>query len=71
LVRKDYLRLQRNGKIYTYKILITEDQYKQKLYKHHISFWNHNDICEFVAEMMNNGDLTKEDIDEAISKAKK
>ena len=69
LVRKDYLRLQRNGKIYTYKILISEAAYKQKLYKHHISFWNHNDICEFIAEMLGNKDLTKEDIEEAISKA--
>ena len=62
LVRKDYLKLIRNGKIYTYKILITEKDYKQKLYKHHISFWNQNDISNFVTEMFDNGDLTKEDI---------
>ncbi len=61
LVGKKYLKLQRNGKIYTYKILITEEAYKQKLYQHHISFWNHNSMKEFVTEMFDNGDLTKED----------
>lgn len=68
LVRKKYLKLQRNGKIYTYKILISEDAYKQKLYKQHISFWNHNDITEFVVEMYDNGDLTKDDFDELKAK---
>ncbi|MBD8973171.1 MAG: hypothetical protein EGQ63_04965 [Clostridiales bacterium] len=63
LVRKDYLKLQRNGKIYTYKILVPEEAYRRKLYKHHISFWNHNDIVEFVQEMLNNQDLTKEDLE--------
>ena len=40
LVRKNYVQLKRNGKIYTYKILIPEKAYRRKLYKHHISFWN-------------------------------
>ena len=63
LVRKDYLKLCRNGKIYTYKILVPEEAYRRKLYKHHISFWNHNDIVEFVQEMIGNQDLTKEDLE--------
>lgn len=68
LVRKNYLQLCRNGKIYTYKILISEAAYRQKLYKHHISFWNQNDITNFVAEMYANGDLTKEDLEEIKAK---
>ena len=36
LVQKKYLKLCRNGKIYTYKILISEKDYKQNLYKHQI-----------------------------------
>lgn len=63
LVRKNYLRLQRNGKIYTYKILISEGAYRQKLYKHHVSFWHQNSMSNFVMEMFNNGDLTKEDLE--------
>ena len=70
IVRKGYCRLIRNGKIYTYKVLIKEEEYRRKLYKQHISFWNHNDVVEFVAEMINNKDLTLEDIEEAKKKAK-
>lgn len=62
LVRKDYLKLIRNGKIYTYKILIPEAAYRRKLYRQHISFWNNNDISNFVTEMYDNGDLTKDDV---------
>ena len=69
LVRKDYLKLIRNGKIYTYKVLVPEAVYRRKLYKQHISFWNHNDVVEFVAEMINNKDLTLEDIEEAKKRA--
>ena len=68
LVRKNYVKLLRNGKIYTYKILITEAQYRRKLYQHHVSFWNHNNMSNFVTEMFDNGDLTKEDIAELRSK---
>lgn len=68
LVRKNYLQLCRNGKIYTYKILISEAAYRQKLYKHHISFWNQNDITNFITEMYANGDLTKEDMEEIKTK---
>ena len=68
LVRKDYLELCRNGKIYTYKILVSEADYRQKLYKHHISFWHNNDVGRFVTEMFDNGDLTKEDVKELRAK---
>lgn len=63
LVGKKYLKMHRNGKIYTYKVLIPESAYKRKVYKQHISFWNHNDVIEFVMEMIQNGDLTKEELE--------
>lgn len=66
LCQKRYLKLQRNGKIYTYKVLVSEHQYKQRLYKHHISFWNHDNVKEFVMEMMENGDLDKEELRELL-----
>lgn len=65
LVRKNFLKLQRNGKIYTYKVLVKEDAYRRKLYKQHISFWNNNDVVKFVAEMLRNNDLTAKDIEQA------
>lgn len=63
LVRKDYLQLCRNGKIYTYKILVPERDYKQKLYKHHINFWNGNNVDTFMTELFDNGDLTEENLE--------
>lgn len=67
LVRKKYLKLQRDGKIYTYKVLVSKKEYKQKLYKQHISFWNNNDIVDFCLEMARNGDLTKEQLSELLA----
>ena len=69
LCQKGYCKLMRNGKIYTYKVLVKEADYRQKLYKQHINFWNNNDIVEFVAEMIKNDDLTLEDIEEAKKQA--
>ena len=68
LVRKEYCRLVRNGKIYTYIVLVKEADYRRKLYRQHISFWNNNDIVEFVSEMIKNKDLTREDIEKALDK---
>ena len=70
LVRKDYLKLIRNGKIYTYKVLVPESVYRRKLYRQHISFWNNNDIVNFITEMLDNKDLTLEDIEAAKKQVK-
>ena len=70
LVQKKYLKMKRNGKVYTYKVLINEIAYKQKLYKHHIDFWNNGNVIDFYVEMINNGDLTKNDIQNLKSHCK-
>ncbi len=38
LVRKGYLKMLRNGKIYTYDILISEEEYRKKCLKHLLMF---------------------------------
>lgn len=38
LVRKGYVKLVRNGKIYTYDILISEDEYRKNRLKHLLIF---------------------------------
>lgn len=68
LVRKNYLKLHREGKVYTYKILVTEKDYKRKLYKHLIDFWNHSDVTEFVMSMIENGDLDKSVLDQFMDR---
>lgn len=67
LCRKNYLKLQRNGKIYTYKTLVPEAVYRRKLYKQHISFWHNNSVVDFVIDMLRNRDLTVEDIEKAMA----
>lgn len=57
LVRKNYIKMQRKGKIYTYKVLIPESAYRQKLYKHLISFWYGNDSKNLVEDIIQKGDF--------------
>jgi predicted transcriptional regulator len=54
LVRKKYLRLQRNGKIYTYKILISAEDYNREQLKSLYIFLYQNNkeaIKQDVAEL--------------------
>lgn len=51
LVNKGYLKLQRNGKIYTYKVLVTEEQYRKKLLNHMLHFWYQGDVDKMVDEI--------------------
>lgn len=62
LVNKRYLKLQRNGRMYTYHILISETIYKKFLYTHLIRFWYNNDVAAFYLEMIKNGDLHKKEL---------
>ncbi len=64
LVFKKYLKLNRKGKIYTYKTLVSMKDYKRQLYLQHISFWNQDSVVEFLTSMIQNGDLTKEDMEQ-------
>lgn len=66
LCRKNYLNLQRNGKIYTYKVMVKEADYRRKLYRQHISFWHGNDPVKFIQEMIDNGDVDKEKLKEIL-----
>ena len=66
LVRKNYLQLCRNGKIYTYKTLITEAAYRRELYREHIRFWNHGNTVGLIKEMLDNGDISMKELEEIL-----
>ena len=53
LVRKNYLQMQRDGKIYTYKVLIPEKSYREKLCNQLVSFWYGDDLNNLVKELTN------------------
>ncbi|MCM1498465.1 MAG: BlaI/MecI/CopY family transcriptional regulator [Clostridium sp.] len=67
LVLKKYIKLKRNGKSCTYKILISESDYKQKLYTDYIRFWYNGNVVDFLLDMYQNGDLKKEQIDSFLA----
>lgn len=54
LVRKGYLKLKRNGKIYTYEVLISERDYRRMLYLHIIDFWYKGDKKLFLNDLLTN-----------------
>lgn len=53
LVRKKYLKMKRNGKIYTYKPLIKEEAYKKHIFMCIINFWYSGNKKEFICDIKN------------------
>lgn len=43
LVKKGYLKMQRNGKVYTYKVLVSEEVYNREQLRHLYFFLYKND----------------------------
>ncbi|MFP3154141.1 BlaI/MecI/CopY family transcriptional regulator [Lachnospiraceae bacterium ZAX-1] len=64
LVQKDYLRLKRDGKIYTYEVLITEEAYKNKQAHEFVSFWNNGSVGQFLSTFYVNKNIEKEELEE-------
>lgn len=64
LVQKGYLTMRRDGKTYYYNTVVTEAEYRRKLYRHFVSFWGGNDCISLIKEMLNNGDITREELSE-------
>ncbi len=62
LVRKDYVKLHRVGRLFYYEILITEDAYKSQILKKHINFWNASDVTAFACDLCSKDTLNKNDI---------
>lgn len=56
LVQKQYLQMKRNGKIYTYKVLVKEEDYNRTQLKHLYTFLYRNDkeqMRQDLEEMQN------------------
>ncbi len=68
LVRKDYVKLHRIGRLFYYEILISEEAYKSQILRNHISFWNASDVTAFACDLCNQDTLTKNDINKMRDK---
>lgn len=64
LCQKDYIRMKRIGRMITYEILISEEDYKSEQAREFVSFWNGGSIKQFLTAFYKDEPATKEDISE-------
>ena len=64
LCQKDYIRMKRAGRMITYEILISEEDYKSEQAREFVSFWNGGSIKQFLTAFYKDEPATKEDISE-------
>lgn len=64
LCQKDYIRMKRTGRMITYEILISEEDYKSEQAREFVSFWNGGSIKQFLTAFYKDEPATKEDISE-------
>ena len=64
LCQKDYIRMKRAGRMITYEILISEEDYKREQAREFVSFWNGGSIKQFLTAFYIDEPATKEDISE-------
>ena len=64
LCQKDYIQMKRTGRMITYEILISEEDYKSEQAREFVSFWNGGSIKQFLTAFYKDEPATKEDISE-------
>lgn len=64
LCQKGYIRMKRTGRMITYEILISEEDYKSEQAREFVSFWNGGSIKQFLTAFYKDEPATKEDISE-------
>lgn len=64
LCQKGYIRMKRTGRMITYEILISEEDYKSEQAREFVSFWNGGSIKQFLTAFYKDEPATREDISE-------
>lgn len=64
LCQKGYIQMKRTGRMITYEILISEEDYKSEQAREFVSFWNGGSIKQFLTAFYKDEPATKEDISE-------
>lgn len=61
LVNKGFVEQYREGRYYYYRILITKEEYRCKMLREDMEFWEDGDIKVFVGELVNPMTFDRED----------
>lgn len=51
LVKKDYLRCHRQGRVFIYQILVSEEDYVRETAEQFIAFWHQGSVEAFLASL--------------------
>lgn len=62
LVKKDFLNMYRQGRLFYYQSLIPENSYSQHVMNQNVEFWFDGDASKFVEAIINERGLSKEEI---------
>lgn len=55
LVQKDFLEMYRIGRLFCYRPLVLESDYKRTVFQRHLSFWNNDDLGAFACDLADEG----------------
>lgn len=61
---KDYLKMKRAGRVVTYEVLVTEDEYRTAQARKFVSFWNGGSIRQFLTAFYKDKPATEQELKE-------
>ncbi len=70
LVEKGFLKQYRNGRYFCYRILISKHDYRCRILREDLEFWNDGIVDEFLAELMDENTFSDEQRTKIIERIK-
>lgn len=64
LVQKEFLKMTRNGKVYTYHPLVEEKNYREKEMNNFVNFWGSGSPAEFLSAFLDSNEVKKDEMEE-------
>lgn len=64
LVQKEFLKMTRKGKIYTYHPLVAEKDYREKEMNNFVDFWGGGSPAAFLSAFMDSNELKEDELEE-------
>lgn len=64
LCQKNFIKMKRTGRMITYEIVKTEEDYKSEQAREFVSFWNNGSLKQFITAFYKDEPASKEDLAE-------